>query len=81
MLRGFRAKCDIFEDWCELSQEEIYEILCENDKIHRFIDKGSRKIQCKAPWDEIGITYSFNIANWASNKYSYANPVRWKDKF
>lgn len=75
-LRGLRAKCNIVEDACLLSREDIYHALCEKDKTHRFIDEGSGNRYRKAPWDEIGITYSFNITRWAS-KDGYEYRIKW----
>lgn len=81
MERGLRAKCNVVEDACLLSREEIYHALCQQDNIHRFIDNRYENFICKAPWDEIGITYAFDIFTWATDKYSYEHRIRWKDKF
>ena len=55
-------------DTCLLSRKKIYHALCEKDKIHRFIDEGSEQKYYKSPLDKVGITYSFNIIRWASDK-------------
>ena len=62
-------------------REYIYCALCRHtNEVRRFVNKGKPTIR-KAPGDYIGVSYAFNIYDFANGTYGYTCRHPWRDRW